>query len=403
MDGRSAWNGLFAGEVAGRDATDGGHAADLVFRRRLRARMSRAWAARLLGVTAVLIGLLAVAVPLMWRAEEDARLQSVAQTTDADIDMRGDALVREQIILAQAYNRSVETFGTVMRAEAVDPMGGDDSARSVSDRTYRNALDMDGTGYIGSIAIEAIGVRLPIYHGTGAATLLRGAGHLYGSSLPVESACVADGMEGVDGAENAAGVDGAMGVGGAADAEGMAGANDVGGVGDVDVVTDADGACVGSHVVLSAHTGLADATMFSRLDTLTFGQEFSLHVAGTTMRYRIDGIAVVEPNRTDLFGLESGEDRVSLLTCVGLGNTKRLVVSGVRAPPSDADETSSGESVSASGEVPRLGGIVFMALGGVSWLALCGAMVAVSLEEHRLLRALSARHTRIRPPCPERA
>lgn len=363
--------------------------ADLIFRERLRARMSRAWAARFLGLTAVLLGLLAIAVPLVLRDGEDARLHAVVRATDADIATRADALVREQVALAQAYNRSVETFGTVMRAEAVDPLHGDDSARSVADLTYRNALDMDGTGYIGSITIEAIGVRLPIYHGTGAATLLRGVGHLYGSSLPVTSACLADDAEdvramAVDAAAVADGADGAEGTG---EARASGDPESVDGAGDM---------CSGSHVVLSAHTGLADATMFSRLDALTHGQEFSLHVAGATMRYRIDGIAVVEPNRTDLFGLEAGEDRVSLLTCVGLGNTKRLVVTGSRVTRSDNAEPSPDAGGAAAGDASRLSNIVLLMLGGISWLALCGAMVFISLEEYRLLRALAARHARIR-------
>lgn len=42
-----------------------------------------------------------------------------------------------------------------------------------------------GGGVMGSVTIPKIGVDLPIYHGTSESTLELGAGHLYGSSLPV--------------------------------------------------------------------------------------------------------------------------------------------------------------------------------------------------------------------------
>ena len=51
--------------------------------------------------------------------------------------------------------------------------------------TYESTLDVTGTGIMGYITIEKIGVELPIYHGTSDGVLQIAAGHLEGTSLPV--------------------------------------------------------------------------------------------------------------------------------------------------------------------------------------------------------------------------
>ena len=49
---------------------------------------------------------------------------------------------------------------------------------------YDRVLDPTGTGVIGTIEIENIGVNLPIYHGTEESVLQVGIGHLEGTSFP---------------------------------------------------------------------------------------------------------------------------------------------------------------------------------------------------------------------------
>ena len=48
---------------------------------------------------------------------------------------------------------------------------------------YNSILDATGTGVIGYIEIENIGVNLPIYHGTAESVLQVGIGHLEGTSF----------------------------------------------------------------------------------------------------------------------------------------------------------------------------------------------------------------------------
>ena len=52
---------------------------------------------------------------------------------------------------------------------------------------------------------------------------------------------------------------------------------------------------------------------------------------GETLEYRVDNIAVVEPNDLTLLGVEEGKDYVTLLTCTPYGiNSHRLLVRGTR-------------------------------------------------------------------------
>ena len=80
-----------------------------------------------------------------------------------------------------------------MLGEAIDPFSaaqggarakGEDSAAS-KDKEYQSLLD-SGDEVMGTIKIPKISVNLPIYHGTSQTALASGAGHLYGSSLPVD-------------------------------------------------------------------------------------------------------------------------------------------------------------------------------------------------------------------------
>lgn len=204
---------------------------------------------------------------------------------------------------AQDYNKRLAESGQPILGEAKDPFadvrggsrasvsdsgesdnqsgaGTDADAGSASassaDAEYRSLLDSGG-GVMGTIRIPKISVRLPIYHGTSESALASGAGHLYGSSLPV---------------------------GGKS-----------------------------THAVLTGHRGLVEAAMFTRLDEMRVGDYFYIEVMGRTLGYQVDRITVIEPNDTSQLKIVPGEDRVTLMTCTPYGvNTHRLLVSAVRAP-----------------------------------------------------------------------
>ncbi len=140
---------------------------------------------------------------------------------------------------------------------------------------YEETLDVDGTGMMGTITIDKIGVNLPIYHGTSTSVLSRGAGHLEGTSLPI-------------GGE-------------------------------------------GNHSVISAHRGLPSSKLFTNLDQMDIGDIFVLHVLGDDLAYEVDQIVIVLPTEVEELYLKEGQDYCTLMTCTPYGiNTHRMLVRGHR-------------------------------------------------------------------------
>ena len=135
-------------------------------------------------------------------------------------------------------------------------------------------LDLSGTGILGYIKIEKIGVELPLYLTTSEAVLAFAAGHLQGSSLPV-------------GGET-------------------------------------------THSVISAHRGLPSATLFTHLDRMEPGDTFEIKVLDRTLTYQVDKITVIDPSDVSALTIEEGKDYCTLLTCTPYGiNTHRLLVRGI--------------------------------------------------------------------------
>ncbi len=147
----------------------------------------------------------------------------------------------------------------------------------VAAEDYDAQLNIAGDGIMGYVEIPKIGTDLPIYHGTDAATLEIGLGHLLGSSLPV-------------GGDS-------------------------------------------THSVITGHSGMAGQKMFSDLDQLRLGDVFYLKVLSETLAYQVDQIKTVQPYDTEHLGIVEGEDHCTLVTCTPFGiNTHRLLVRGIRIP-----------------------------------------------------------------------
>ena len=140
---------------------------------------------------------------------------------------------------------------------------------------YEDLLNLANNGIMGYIEIPAIDIDLPIYHGTTGAAMEKGAGHMEGTSLPVGG--------------------------------------------------------IGTHAVISAHSGMASAKLFTDLDKLEIGDIFIITVCNQKLAYEVDNIAVVEPTDIDLIRIDTQQDYVTLLTCTPYGvNTHRLLVRGHR-------------------------------------------------------------------------
>ena len=159
-----------------------------------------------------------------------------------------------------------------------------------TDSTYESLLNLNGDGMMGYVEIPVIDVSIPIYHYTTDESLEKGAGHLFGSSLPV---------------------------GGKS-----------------------------THCILSAHRGLPSAKLFTDLNLVEDGDVFYLHVLGKTLAYEVDQILTVLPEQTESLGITDGDDYVTLVTCTPYAvNTHRLLVRGIRTKYVEEEVTKNDETI----------------------------------------------------------
>ena len=225
-------------------------------------------------IALVLAGILCFSYPVcstLWNNHVSKEISTAYDKYNHD--QAGDVR-RAHIRDARRYNAARKDMLTR------DPYGGDGQESIVNTPGYKRYLKTleEPMGIIGIVKIPKIGVKLPIYHGTLQETLARGAGHLYGTDLPVGGK--------------------------------------------------------GRHTVITAHTGLPNATMFDSLTDLKKGDYFYLDVQGETLRYKVFRINVVDPHDISLLQREKGRDLATLLTCTPYGiNSHRLLVTGYRVLP----------------------------------------------------------------------
>ncbi|AWE41459.1 hypothetical protein DDD63_00285 [Actinobaculum sp. 313] len=236
-----------------------------------------------------LLGMLVLAYPTAasWIAQYN---QSKVISKYSDSVNSADPSAQEQLRLAYEYNDALRA-GAILEANSNVPTGSGSSENESLD--YNSMLRANSTGLMARLRISAIDLDLPVYHGTSDQTLLKGVGHLEGTSLPV-------------GGES-------------------------------------------TRSVLTGHRGLAQATMFTNLDRLKVGDTFTIEIFDEVLTYRIYDKKVVEPTETEALRVEEGRDLVTLVTCTPLGiNTHRILVTGERVYPTPQ------EDLDAAGKTPEI-------------------------------------------------
>ena len=139
---------------------------------------------------------------------------------------------------------------------------------------YYNVLNPNGTGVMGMLQIEKLNMALPIYHDATDENIRKGVGHLCYTPFPIGEAGVS---------------------------------------------------------VLTSHSGLPNATLFTDLTEMKKDDKFDVVIAGKTMEYVVDQISVVKPEQVVMETAYNGDENsyVSLVTCTPVGvNTHRLIVRG---------------------------------------------------------------------------
>ncbi len=179
------------------------------------------------------------------------------------------------------YYASAQEYNDSLKGDVVigDPFEND----FTNDEEYNNLLNFDGTFVMACIEIPALQINYPIYHGTSDEVLNKGIGHMRNTSLPIGGK--------------------------------------------------------GTHSVLTGHTGLSGARLFTDIDKLEQGDVFYIYVMNQTLAYSVDQIKVVEPEDTSDLKIDEDNDYVTLVTCTPYGlNTHRLLVRGTRIPYADSEK-----------------------------------------------------------------
>ncbi|MCQ4608392.1 class C sortase [Corynebacterium sp. CCUG 18816] len=202
--------------------------------------------------------------------------EQVAKDYEALLHDQPEPQLNTEIEAARAYNQDHKD-GPIL-----DPWLARVSKDNASYQEYLRQLA--GFPAMSQIVIPSTNTRLPVYHGTAEDTLQKGLGHMFGTALPVGG--------------------------------------------------------VGTHSVITGHTGIPTATLFDNLSDIKVGDAIYVSTFGERMKYKVYDIEVVLPDETDSLRADPERDLLTLITCTPYGiNTHRLLVHAERVPM-DPDEAS---------------------------------------------------------------
>lgn len=220
-------------------------------------------------VVIMVIGLALVLYPWISEYLYEYGVQSLVESYESDNNDMDDSEKEEQLRLAREYNEAL----LKANIKLTDPFSLEDQAGG--EFNYDSILNYNKNGVMGFIDIPKIDVYLPIYHGTSNEVLEKGIGHLENTSFPI-------------GGES-------------------------------------------THAVISGHTGLNSAKMFTDLTSMELDDQFYIDILGDTLAYKVINIEVVEPDDVSSLLIQDGKDLVTLVTCTPYGiNSHRLLVTGER-------------------------------------------------------------------------
>ena len=232
---------------------------------------------KVIPILIVIAGFLLLAYPFLSNYLFEKSAGSTVESYQEKTDIMDQKIKEKVLDEARGYNENLLRSSI----QLTDPF----KTKKINGETvfYNNILNVDRSEIMGYVKIPCISVDLPIYHGTSEEVLERGIGHLAASSFPI-------------GGES-------------------------------------------THAVLTGHTGLSSAKLFTDLTEMKKGDLFFIHVLDKKLAYRVDRITVVKPEDTRNLQIIDGEDHVTLLTCTPYGvNDHRLLVRGKRTRYHEKEE-----------------------------------------------------------------
>ncbi|MCS4492312.1 class C sortase [Corynebacterium sp. ES2794-CONJ1] len=222
------------------------------------------------GMLNIILGIAVLLFPIVSTLYTDYQLDTRARSYAEKVrEIEPSELIREYLHKAHVYNQNLAESGHHAFIPTPESPGYDE---------YLDILNPPETsGMIARLAIPSLDIDLPVYHTTRPEVLYHGAGHMFGSDVPVGGP--------------------------------------------------------GTNSVISAHTGMVNASMFDNLPRIKDGAEIYLDVLGEVLVYRVTGRQVVAPDDYQAVTYEAGVDKLTLITCTPYGiNTDRLLVSAERVP-----------------------------------------------------------------------
>ncbi len=226
---------------------------------------------RFIPVFFVVLGIVVLIYPVVATQYNNVKQRSFANDYPAQVSSTQQSTLSAALQEARDYN------GTLSGVPILDPYLVHVAGESTSE-AYNHYLSMlDDFDAMARVRVPTASVNLPVRHGTSEKSISEGAGHLYGTSLPVGG--------------------------------------------------------VGTHAVLTSHTGMSNATLFDHLTSVQEGDLMFVDVYGETLAYEVDSITVVLPNEVESLRPLEGEDLLTLFTCTPYAvNSHRLLVTGHRVP-----------------------------------------------------------------------
>lgn len=111
----------------------------------------------------------------------------------------------------------------------------------------------------------------------------------------------------------------------------------------------------GSHAVITGHSGLPSAKIFTDLPKLELGDVFYIQSFDEKLAYEVDQMLTVEPDETEALRPDPDQDYTTLITCVPYAvNTHRLFVRGHRIPYEEKQKETVGKKAQSSYKKERL-------------------------------------------------
>lgn len=270
----------------------------------------------------VLAGVIVLLYPVVATEFNNVKQHQFAAKYDKQVAQAEPQDLKTDLERARDYNSKLE--GIPILDPWLARVSGD--PRSKPYRAYLRELALFDA--MARVRVPSAGIDLPVYHGTTDDVLGRGAGHLYGTSLPVGG--------------------------------------------------------TSTHAVLTSHRGIATATLFDHLPDVKLGEKMYIDVYGETLAYQVDQIKTVLPNQIDDLKKVDGQDYLTLMTCTPYAiNSHRLLVRGHRVA---YDPAASGAKPDNSTGIRLERWMYWMIAGALVGLL---AMVLITVHEVRLRRRLS--------------